>query len=186
MLMWTCTNIRLCSRLFHHVVSHSSPEVCFCVLQSRKDTVTFGICWLVKVKKPLQSFLMVLITIVSLSSSSNKLGNNFNWILIYWWQCLGCYYQIKKVLSCNWFATNNNFWCRKELKMSISGALFEQKRFSFDNLTHVLFWKKGELFYKNPSKRSVLKSWFQNPRNLDQENWFSHDSRKNNFKFTTE
>ena len=76
--MWTCSNIRACSRLFPRVVSHSSPEECFYVLHSRKDTVTFGLCWLVKVKKTLQSFLMVIITIVSLSSSSDKLGNNFN------------------------------------------------------------------------------------------------------------
>ena len=41
------------------------------------------------------------------------------------------------------------FWCLKELKMWISDALFEQKRFSFDNLTHVVFWTKSELFYKN-------------------------------------
>ena len=34
--------------------------------------------------------------------------------------------------------------------MFISGALFEEKRFSFDNLTHVIFWTKGELFYKDP------------------------------------
>ena len=48
--------------------------------------------------------------------------------------------------------------------MWISGALFEQKRFSFDYLTHVVFWKKGELFYKNLLKMSVLKSLFQNPQ----------------------
>ena len=70
--------------------------------------------------------------------------------------------------------------------MWISGVLFEQKRFSFDNLTNVIFWTKGELFHKNPLMRSVLKSQFQNPRNLDEENWFFHDSRKNSFKFTTE
>ena len=40
------------------------------------------------------------------------------------------------------------------------------------------FLTKGELFYKNPLKRSVLKSQFQNPQNLDEENWFFHDSRK--------
>ena len=34
--------------------------------------------------------------------------------------------------------------------MWISGALYEHKRFSFDNLTHVVFWIKGELFCKNP------------------------------------
>ena len=57
--------------------------------------------------------------------------------------------------------------------MWISGALFEQKQFSFDdNLTGVVFWTRGEIFYKNPLMRSVHKSQFQNPRNLDEENWF--------------
>ena len=60
------------------------------------------------------------------------------------------------------------------------------KEISFDNLTRVVFWTKGELFYKNLLKRSVLKSQFQNTRNLDEQNWFFHNSRKNNFKFTTE
>ena len=95
-LMWACINIRACSRLFPHVVSHSSPGVCFYSLQSRNDAVTFGIWWLVKVKKTLTIFptslikkllfrhiscnflIMGLITIVSLSLSSNKLGSNFN------------------------------------------------------------------------------------------------------------
>ena len=56
----------------------------------------------------------------------------------------------KRVLSCNFLATNNNFWCRQRLK--ILGVLFEQKRCSFDNLTHIALWTKGELFYKNPFK----------------------------------
>ena len=78
-------------------------------------------------------------------------------ILIYW-----CQVQIKKqVLSCNWLGTSNNFWCRRTLKMWISGAFFEQMRFYFNNLTHVVFWTKVELFYKNPLKKSVLKSQFQ-------------------------
>ena len=34
------------------------------------------------------------------------------------------------------------------------------------------FLTKGELVYKNPLKRSVLKSQFQNPRNLDEETDF--------------
>ena len=42
------------------------------------------------------------------------------------------------------------------------------------------FLTKGELVYKNPLKRSVLKSQFQNPRNLDEKG-----SHKNNFQFTT-
>ena len=72
--------------------------------------------------------------------------------------------------------------------MWISGALFEQMRFSFDDLTHVIFWTKVELVYKNPLKRSVLKSQFQSPRNLVKKNFFSpfmqkqlpiHDGTKN-------
>ena len=56
----------------------------------------------------------------------------------------------QKVLSCNWLANNNNFSCRQELKIWVSCAIFEQKRISFDNLIHVAFWTKRELFYKNP------------------------------------
>ena len=36
------------------------------------------------------------------------------------------------------------------------------------------FLTKGELVYKNLLKRSVLKSQFQNPRNLDEKDWFFH------------
>ena len=36
------------------------------------------------------------------------------------------------------------------------------------------FLTKGEIVYKNPLKRSVLKSQFQNPRNLDEKDWFIH------------
>ena len=51
------------------IVSHSWPEVCFYALQRRKDAVTaFAAC----------ESKSNLITIVSLSLSSNKLGNNFN------------------------------------------------------------------------------------------------------------
>ena len=64
--------------------------------------------------------------------------------------------------------------------MWISGALFEQMRFSFNNLTHIVFWTV-ELF-KNPWKRSVLKSQFQNPQNLDEKNLFFHHSRKKQLK----
>ena len=46
------------------------------------------------------------------------------------------------------------------------------KEISFDNLTHVVFWTKVELFYKNPLKSSLLKSQFQNPRNLDEEIYY--------------
>ena len=99
-LMWTCTNIRAYSWLFPHMISHSWPEECCYVHQSRKDAATFGTWWLVKVKRTLQPFLLwsltnaifkkllfrhisgnfliiLLITISLLSLSSNKLGNNF-------------------------------------------------------------------------------------------------------------
>ena len=69
--------------------------------------------------------------------------------------------------------------------MWILGALFEQKRFSFDNLTYVVLWKKGELFYKNPWKRSVLESQFQNPQNRDEQHWLPiHDGTKKEIKYT--
>ena len=78
----------------------------------------------------------------------------------------------KKVLSCNWLGTNNIFWCRQDLKMRISGVLFYQMRFSFDNLTHVVFWIKVENCYKNLLKRSVLKSQFQSLWNLVDKSLF--------------
>ena len=53
-----------------------------------------------------------------------------------------------------------------------------RKEIFFDNLAHVIFWTKGELFYKNPLKRSVLKSQFQNPRNVDEKNQFMQFKQK--------
>ena len=71
--------------------------------------------------------------------------------------------------------------------MWISDALFiiALKRFPFNKLTHADFWTKVELSYNNPLKRLVLKSHFQNLRNLKEKNWFFHDSHQNYFKFTT-
>ena len=37
---------------------------------------------------------------------------------------------------------------------------------------------KDELVYENPLKRSVLKSQFQNPRNMDEKDWFFHTIHK--------
>ena len=48
------------------------------------------------------------------------------------------------------------------------------------------FEQKVNSFIKILSKRSGLKSQFQNPQNLDEKNELFHDSRKNDFKFTTE
>ena len=41
-----------------------------------------------------------------------------------------------------------------------------------DTSDTVSFSAKDELFYKDSLKRSVLKSQFHNPWNLDQQNWF--------------
>ena len=146
--------------------------------------------WLVKVKVTLQYFLLHLLTsfyFESFSLSSNNLGHNFDCDTNLLMPMSSLLISNKKIKSCSWFGTNNNFWCRQELKMWISSALFEQMRFSFDNLTHVVFWTtKVEHFYKNPWKRSVLKSQFQSQRNLVEKNLFFHHSRKNNSKFKTE
>ena len=89
---------------------------------------------------------------ISVPFSSNKLDNIFNCDANLQMPMSSQLFSNKRVLSCNFLATNNNFWCRQKLKMWISGALFEQKRWSFDNLTNVVLWTKGELFYKNPFK----------------------------------
>ena len=62
--------------------------------------------------------------------------------------------------------------------MYVSDALFEQKTFSFGNLTHAccFFLTKFELVYKNLLKRSFLKPQFQNPQNLDEKTVFLHNS----------
>ena len=60
------------------------------------------------------------------------------------------------------------------------------KKIFFRQFDTCPFLTKGEPVYQNPLKRSVLKSQFQNPRNLDEKDFFPHDSHKNNFKFTTE
>ena len=74
------------------------------------------VCW--------KFLIMVLITIVSLSLSSNKLGNNFNCDTHLLIPMSSLLILNKKVLSCNWLATNNNFWYHQELKMGLSGAFF--------------------------------------------------------------
>ena len=121
----------------------------------------------------------MLIPILSLYLSSNKLGNNFNCDTNLLTPKFLLLISNKKMLSCYWLATNDNFWCWQQLKKWISRALFEQRRFSFVNFTNTIFWTKGELVYKYLLIRSVLKSQYQNPWNLD-------DSLKNNFKFLME
>ena len=66
--------------------------------------------------------------------SSNKLTNL---LMPMSWQL----FSNKRVLSCNFLATNNNFWCRQKLKMWISGALFEQKK-CFFTIWHMSFFEQ--------------------------------------------
>ena len=154
--LWTCTNIKACSRLFlivdlRYVITGFKAEKmaslsAFVTCES-KSNLTISLIRKLLFRDIFCSFLiMVLITIVSLSLSSNKLGNIFNCDINLLMPISSRLFSNKRVLSCNFLATNNNFWCCQKLKMWISGALFEQKRCSFDNLTHVVLWTKGELF----------------------------------------
>ena len=180
----TCTSIRTCSRLFpivdlRYVFTPSKgekmpPLLAFVACESKNNLKIFPFSLIKKLLFRYIScnfLIMVFIIIVSLSLSSNKLGNNLN-----------CDTNLL-MPTC---LLNNNFRCLQELKIWLSGALFEQRRFSFDNLAYFVFWTKGELFYKNPLKRSVLKLKFQNPRNMDKKNQLFHNPRRNNSKFTTE
>ena len=131
----------------------------FLPASKQKRCPHFEHLWLVKVKVTLQSFLLHLLrsvyfkkclcnflkwwcslSIVSLSFSSTKVDNVSCNLMMSMSSLL---ISNKKFLSCKWLTTSNNFWCRQELKIGISGALFEEKGFSFDNLTHAVFWTKG-------------------------------------------
>ena len=56
--------------------------------------------------------------------------------------------------------------------MYVSDTLFGQKRFSFGNPTHVVFFNKRWTSLQKFVK--VLKLKFQNPRNLDEKDGFFH------------
>ena len=99
--------------------------------------------------------IIVLITIVLSCLSLNKLANNFNCDANLLVPMPSLLISNKKVLSYHWFATDDNFWCRQELKMWISNALFEQKRFSFDNLTRRFLNKRWTLLQKYVKKVSL-------------------------------
>ena len=72
------------------------------------------------------------------------------------------------------------FWRILKLKIWISGALFEQKIFSFDNLTHVIIWAKGELAYKYPLEVSPQVTTSESTKSGQEK--LIHNSQKNNFK----
>ena len=145
----------------------------------QKRCCEFWHLWLMKVKVTLQYFLLHLLTsfyFESFSLCSGNLDNNFDCDTNLLMPMFSLLISNRKVLSCSWLGSNNNFWCRQELKMWVSGTLFEQMRFSFGNLIHVDFWTKVGHFYKNSLKRWVLKSHFESPRNLDEKNLFFHHS----------
>ena len=129
-LLWTCTNMRSCSRLFPIVdlryvftrfKAKNMPSLsAFVPCESKSSLTTFPTSLIKKLLFPDIScnfLIMVLITILPLSVSSNILDNNFkcdtnllmplSWLLI----------SNKNVLTCNWLATNNIFWCRQRLKI---------------------------------------------------------------------
>ena len=104
-------------------------------------------------------------------------GNNFNCDINLLVPMSSLLILNRTVLSCNWLATKNNFWCRQGAKKcKFQMHYLDKKTLSFSNLTR-FFLTKCELVYKNPVKRSVLKSQFQNPRNLDEKtDFFWHNS----------
>ena len=57
--------------------------------------------------------------------------------------------------------------------VSFRGIIWTKKIF-FRQSDICPFLTKGEIVYKNPLKRSVLKSQFQNLRNLDEKDKFFH------------
>ena len=94
----------------------------------------------------------------------------------------------KKVLSCNWLAINNNLMSSGDKNVSFRCIIWTKEFFFWQSGTCFFFFlTKGELVYQNPLTRSVLKSQFQNPSNLDKNDWFfptihtktTSDSRRN-------
>ena len=87
---------------------------------------------------------MVLVLIVSLSFSSNKVGNNFSCDTNLLMPMSSLLFSNKILLSCNWLATNNNFWCRQELKMWIFRCII---------------WRKEIFFWQSDTCRYLNKRW---------------------------
>ena len=123
-----------------------------------------GICY---------SFLiMVLISIISIVTD-----NNINCDINSLMPMSLLLISNKKLPWCNRLTTNNNFWCHQELKMWISGALFEQRiRFNFEQKVN-RFIKMRIWGQSSNHNFRIHDIW---TRKTD----FFHDSRKSKFKFT--
>ena len=80
----------------------------------------------------------------------------------------------KKILSCNWSATNNNLMSSGNKDVSFRCIIWTKEIFFWQSGILFFFLTKGELVYQHPFKRPISKSQFQNPRNLDEKDWFFH------------
>ena len=87
--------------------------------------------------------IMVLISILSLSLSSNKLHNSFNCYTNLLMPMSSLLISNEKVLSGNWLATNNNFWCRQRKKANF----------------RCINWTKEIFFWQFDKCRFLNKRW---------------------------
>ena len=78
-------------------------------------------------------------------------------MLIYWCQWL----RYSFPWSCNWLATNNNFWCCQELKIKFHRHYLDKRHFLLAVWHMFLFLTKCKLIDKNLLKRSVLNHNFK-------------------------
>ena len=114
--------------MFYKLQNWKGAFTAFVACESKRNLIIFPISL---IKKPLFcdiccNLLMVLITIVSLSLSSNKLGNIFNCDINLLMPLSSLLLSNKRVTILNCLAINNSFWCHQKLNMWwISGVLFE-------------------------------------------------------------
>ena len=120
-----------------------------CALK-RKRFPHFCNLWLVIVKATLRDiscyfWIMVLISIVSsVSLNSNELDNNFNLHKNCLMPMSSLFISKKDYLAIGWLLIIT-FDVVRSRKCEFPVYYLKKIRFSFDNLTHVVFWTKGEL-----------------------------------------
>ena len=131
--LWTCTNIRtnnnsrwpeeVFTRFKAEKMSLLSP---FVACESKSNLTIFPTSLIKKLLfggTSCNILIMVLITIVSWTLSSNEFCNNFYCDTNLLMPVSSLLILNKKDYICKWLATINNVWSRHELKMGISGAL---------------------------------------------------------------
>ena len=121
--------------------------------------------------------IMVLITTVPLSLSSNKLVNNFNCDtnLLMPISLLLIFFKKKYYLAIGWLLIITFDVIRSE-KCEFQVRYLNKRDFLL-TIWHISYFEQ-----KVNSFIKIFKSQFQNPRNLDEKNWFFHNSCKNNFQ----